>query len=698
MRYQLAGFEIDTVNRLVTKADHLLPVEPQVFNLLVFFCEHPLQVIDVSDISLTFYHQKKAPAALIADIAKLHFLLEENPKKPKLLECIGYKQYRLLEKPQEKISLSFPSTSTQTPAQNKRSTSHKQTPNYQVKKRSNRKIWLWALTSISIFAICATLLSWHQENSKEAITTLAKQEQPIIKLDGASYAPKLSSKNGRFVFLHKTPNADNSQVYLGHIDNSPAKALTDDGFYYMDAIIANNAVYATRFNNLSERKCDIVKIALTGNKTDVIKACSAHALTKLDYSPNTEALFFNLREEQDQPYTIYSYSLETGQTNPVTQESHNKQSYGDYLFNYNVHNNQLAVMEHLVDGSSLLKVIDLADNRKTEFDKFQSPSGISWLDTDQLMISDDSGVNLYDLTKKQKRVISDDGNITQLSSVAHDNQFAFVENQYQVNLHQYDLTLQTLALPTAVTESDAMNYKPVFANTSSSILFLAKKHQNESLFIKNNQGQLFDLGIPEPIEFYTNFVWAPDDSAILASVNGKLFIKSLQQKHWQQLHTEHDQIHHVQYTANSEFVFSSKKSGDWQLWQGNTDGLPAKQLTKSGGYSSQYDKVNNHIYFTKFHIDGLYLLDQARNVEQKVDANFPLNLWAHWQIRNQNLYVQRNRAIEKIALSSFAVVDLYDLSNIVANYFSISRNEHLLVVDKIERSETYIWLGDVITQ
>ncbi len=61
MRYQLAGFEVDTINRLVTKADHLISIEPQVFNLLVFFCEHPQQPIELKNLSKRFYHEKKVP-------------------------------------------------------------------------------------------------------------------------------------------------------------------------------------------------------------------------------------------------------------------------------------------------------------------------------------------------------------------------------------------------------------------------------------------------------------------------------------------------------------------------------------------------------------------------------------------------------------------------------------------------------------
>ena len=697
MRYQLAGFEVDTINRLVTKADHLISIEPQVFNLLVFFCEHSQQPIELKNLSKRFYHEKKVPPSLIADMAKLHYLLEEDPSNPSLLVSIGYQRYQLMQHPIKKASVGLNMNEPITTPPPKKPT-QTTIPTYQTKPKAKRKLFAKAMIVLMLIAGGAFVLPWQNYLQPEQGYVLAKQTEPVISLSGTSFSPKFSKATSSFVFLHKSPKKNNAQVFLGYTDNTPSKALTNDAYFYMDAVFANNQVIATRFNNLKDRDCEIVNISLIGEPPSIIRPCAKQAMTKLEYANDTHTLFYNYREHAEQPYGIFALSLSDGKNTRITESSSSKVSYGDYLFNYNQQSGELAVMEHLVDGSSLLKIVNPQQQTQTSYQRFQSPSGMSWLSNQQIIVSEDTGVIMFDLSAQEKSLIDNNTDVSQLTTTNRQNTVAFVEDQYQVNIHQYEINEQQLAAHHAVTHSKAMNYKPVFANTTSSILFLAKNSQHESLYIKNNQGLVFDIGLPEPIKFYSNFVWSPDDSKILASINGKLFVKALSQKHWQQLYTQFNTIHHVTFLNKTDFIFSSKQAGSWQLWQGTSNQQDPFQLTVNGGYSSQYDDNNNHLYFTKYHIDGLYMLDLERNVEQKVDATFPLNLWDKWQIRNENLYVQKNRSIEKIALASLATIDLYDLSGVAANHFSVSRNEHLLVVDQVENSTSNIWIADVILQ
>jgi len=84
-------------------------------------------------------------------------------------------------------------------------------------------------------------------------------------------------------------------------------------------------------------------------------------------------------------------------------------------------------------------------------------------------------------------------------------------------------------------------------------------------------------------------------------------------------------------------VFTSAKSGTWQIYKQNLEGGAPSQITKGGAFSAAFGP-DGTLYFTKYYRDGLWQRDSATGEETQRIANMTTGPFRQWELTEQGVY------------------------------------------------------------
>jgi hypothetical protein len=363
---------------------------------------------------------------------------------------------------------------------------------------------------------------------------------------------------------------------------------------------------------------------------------------------------------------------------------------GDYLFSLSPNGNKIAIFEYQQDGGAMLKIVDLSNTKAVKhYQTFYSVSGIDWLNKQTILISDNEGIESFDLRTNKRQKLLQAKNITQAKYSQHLSLLSYVRFDTTRNIHQ--LTHKGTKQTEALTHSAYVNLHPNYANTSDALVYLSTDSGKLDVQLIDHQGKVSTLYFPMPIKHIGNVKWAKDDSFILASINSKLFQYSLKSAQWQEIRINLKNIHYVEVMNNQYAIVSSDQSGDWQLWAVELVSGITKKITKNGGYSANYIASNNTLLVSKYSQEGLFQLNLDTQSETKIKDNFKITDWNKWQVRGDNVYYWQNNYIVKNNLNNDAETRMWEVNEPNTYFFSINFNEDKLAYKVTEHEKSSIW-------
>ena len=677
MQFIFREFIVDNSLFLIKKNGLRQEVEPRVFELLVYFCQHPNVPVSRDELIEHVWQQRTVGyAAINRAVSELRKILENEPSAPEIIITISKVGYQftispeivnLLEHEQEVLNL----------------------------KTKRVKPGIASFYSL-IFITLAIMILYLAMPPPETELLSNLPERPLTSLKGTAFRATLSKDGADLLFIHKEKANSLAKVWLQRKD-SPSQQLTDDNYYYTFAIFgANNQVIASRFNNLHQRKCEIVSIDLRSYKVTPIFDCAERALTKLAYSSKRNVLFFNFRTEVNSPFSIYAYQLTTARLQQITFPYSDGNVRGDHMLSLSPKEDRLAVFEYQKNSKSLLKVVQLSDN-ETDYHEheFTVSSTMSWLNNDQIVVSDDKGIHAYHLNNKTIQFLTTNSSVGSLSANPLLGAIIFDKGVTVANIYQYAINNETTSTSEQpVTFSSFLNYQPQFANLSKKTAYISTDDGNIAIMIQPEQGQKYKAYFKDEITGLVNFHWSPDDSHLVATINNQLHLFSEKDKQWKILIPEQDNIHYVHFSNNENILFSSDISGDWQIWRLHINSEQLTQLTEKGGYSAQGDLDNNYLYLTKFNYSGLYRLNLITGEEEKLITDFQLTSWKKWQIRANTIYYVAEKSIDAFDIILNTKRSVMTHKERAPLSFSVSFDEQYIQREIIEESNANIWLID----
>jgi len=145
--------------------------------------------------------------------------------------------------------------------------------------------------------------------------------------------------------------------------------------------------------------------------------------------------------------------------------------------------------------------------------------------------------------------------------------------------------------------------------------------------------------LPLPFEFgFRRFEISQNGEAILFERKGVLYEFDLISHAMEPLILEEHKAYVANYhTDQNKIIYSSNKTGQWQLWQFDKTSKKHLQLTQHGGYSGYL--ANGKLIYSKRNQPGLWQYDEGQ--EQLLIEDFENINWLNWRVINNKVYFYR---------------------------------------------------------
>lgn len=716
MQYTFASFVVNESSVLLTKNNQIIELEPKIFSLLCYFCQNPQRAISRDELIEQVWDGRiVSNAAINRAIGELRKIVEEDVKKPSIITTVSKVGYAfnanvvIKENPANTSSSSnditpkiAPKIAPKVESNTIEKTQIKENKKRESPQKSDRSPWRRLFTFLILavtllmagYLIFSSQLFDQNHHTAQSIELDNKSKAPLTHIKGMSFRPQLNHKNS-LLFLHKTPSSKSTQLWIQQ-QGQKAEALTDDSYYYTWAIWGGDStVFASRFNNLAERHCEVVKIDINTLASQKVFDCGERALTYLAFDPRSNTLYFNDRNSVSEPYVIKSIKLNTQRIQQITLPPPDGNSRGDFLFALSPSYQQLAIFEYQQDGGALLKTLPLSSPAQvTKHKAFHSVDSLAWVDEHNLVIAEHSGIQSYNLTSQKITSLIESENVTQATYSAPTNTLAYVRFDSTQNIYAAKLAKDSSATTSnhsALTSSPYLNFMPVFANNSNQLAYFSTDSGELAIQLQNSKQDERILKLPETIRHFGNIVWSQDDSAIFASINSKVFRYDLASKSWQVLDMPLSRIHFIEVIDNKNIIVSSDDGGDWQLWQVNLVDMDKKQVTEFGGYSAHYADKTDELFYSKYSQTGLYRKKVSSNEEALFSEAFAITDWNKWQLRGSNLYFWQNDGIVSTDTTSGEQQLVWPFKQSEFGYFTISSDETTISFSLLEESKAGIW-------
>lgn len=697
MRYAFGCIVVDTEQFLLIKRNITLECEPRVFELLVFFCQHPQEAIPRELLVNEVWRGRiVSDAAVNRAVGELRKLIEDIPSKPQWIKTVSKVGYRLAvtptamdkqlvdnESPESKTAeiektLEVPSESVASEGVTNLSLVKNIAPQSYLKSKHVVVLLVVMLMGIFSYNLINTL------KTPDAIEII--ERQPATSTMGSAFNPFYSSVNDTLYYLQRSEKAPYAQVY-SQKGTDIAQNISQDSSYYTDVITdAEGNIYASRLNNLEARHCEIAIFDSSHHKFVKLIDCGKRVVTQLVTDERKNRLIYRYRASVSEPYAVFSYQLDTGRKEQITHPTQLGNDIGDYVFSLSKDDLTLAIVEYDGNGVDKLKLVDLNNNNtRVNVPFINNVYGLIWRNEHQLLVSNDEGLFVFDTQRFTLEAIEQSDQFGRLIGDTDNEKFFTERGQTTANIYKYVITNK---LSEPLTESSAISQTPKLGNRSNVLAFISNRSGQIGIYIEEEGKPVITAKFGEPIEYVTAMSWSPDDDMLIVSMNNGLYLYSVANKTWQNLAVEFSKIHHVAFVGES-VMFSAEVDGKWNIWQLSLANQDIKQITTKGGYSVQGNA--QRIFYTKFSQPGLYQFDLISQKETLIIQSYPIAGWRHWQLRDEQIYFLQNKKYQVLNLTTNEIKSLHRFNNNMPFSCEIAFSHEFFACEKVEVNTSNIW-------
>ncbi len=274
---------------LLDEAGNQVQLEPKIHQLLLYFCQHPQQVVSRDEI---IQHINKG--VVVSDnavnkmVAKARQMLQDDPKNPRFIKTIPKQGYCFV------AGAVLSSTAKLGGA---------------ISANSHKTKW-GLLVSIP-FVLIALLLLLFRDPEPPAL--LNSKIVPMTNQQGVEFAPNLSPNGEMLAYVRHSPQLGIHQWWLSDTGSSTAGL----------ALPINNKLSPIAWYPDSERllyveyegdSCQVKRLNIVGAElaSESVFDCGKQVISQLLLAPDDKSFYFVMRESFEDPWLIYFYDASSG--------------------------------------------------------------------------------------------------------------------------------------------------------------------------------------------------------------------------------------------------------------------------------------------------------------------------------------------------------------------------------------------------
>ncbi|WP_213995540.1 winged helix-turn-helix domain-containing protein [Arsukibacterium sp.] len=695
-QWQLGQLIFDPQRRTLQRAGQQCTLEPKQAQLLLLLAEHAAEpvsreqlinqvwqgrVVSESAINRAVSLLRKACASLdpatdyIATIPKLGYcLLPEARLHSAVTETAG----------QAGTAPLIPPLNVARPAQSATRLAEKPP----TASRHRQAMWL-----LVAFVFVIAVAGWVWRQSVPAVDTVPQQvliPEPLTSFDGAEFDIS-SSADGQLLY-HRRDAQGRVQLWLRSKQQdrpliaTPVQAL--NGSISPDG---RKLVY----RRLDGNQCQIMLLPVRPASPErALFDCPTDSAFEASWSPDSEHFFYRLRQSKTQPYLVYRYQLAT--TNQQQLTLADPASFnGAIALAVAADGQQLAIASYLTAQRSRLSLFQLANGQPPQLqhttDLDIAVVDLSWPAGQPLILAASNQLYTLAADYSLQHYFYSQQPVNSITSTAQHLYFASQQQQADIwrqPLQDADTDTGGNAVP--LIYSSRLDILPRVNQQDTEMLFLTTRQGVHQIWRKPHNGAEHMLAaLPAPAGF-VRLSWSNDQRSIYFSQQGAVYQLELADGQLSQLFSAEHQAYVVNRGPdNNSLIYSSNKTGDWQLWRYQLQGETHQQLTTQSGYSGY--QVGDTLYYSKFHQDGLWQLDLANGEEQLLLADFDKINWLNWQLQGESIvYYQPGAGIFRKSLAAETEPELLlAQSPELVHHYSVSNRAIYFVKRQLPQGDIY---------
>lgn len=648
--FKLAQFRVDPARNRIADGDAVHQVEPKVMAVLLCLCRYQGAVVSKETLFAEVWPDTAiGNEVLTRAISELRRMLADDAKKPRFIETIFKKGYRLMRPPEPILpAINAIRGSVVKDALSK--------PEKQPIKHRNP--WLWIAVAF-VFMGMATfwLLQKRQANFDGRIIAELSRPMPITTLAGHEYRSPVSPDGHRIAFVWEGDDGrDEYDIYLKTIDEEGAVQFTETAGGEDFPAWSPDGKYLAYCRKTADGSGLYLKPVIGGEERLLLSIPGC--FHGLDWSPDGTKLAYGAHSSIDQPKQIFSMAIDDLQ--PVALTHPVPGCNGDELPAWQEQGLGLAFVRVWNHGgeedlfylplNELGRPID--SPKRMTFDR-QPISGISWLPRGRgiVMISSRDGYS------RMWQVSMPSGDVVQLPIASYfmmdpyvhpdGSMVTYTEKVVEQNIWAKTLDSDTEDEGERIIFSTYMDLSPVFSPDGTRLAWLSYRSGHMEVWMSGVDGRN-----PQQVSRFqgariSSPKWSPDGQHLIVTQtrlgNSDICRVSMVGGLVENLTDDPAREENGFFSPDGQWLyFASNRNGSWQLWRKHMASQALEQVTQQGGFSGSL-RANGDLVFTKFGVQGIWLQDGVDGSESPLVERFPHRYHGHWLLwRDDLLYLQWN--------------------------------------------------------
>lgn len=486
--------------------------------------------------------------------------------------------------------------------------------------------FIFSFVSITLLAV---LYYWLNPQSTQVSFN---KHSRITAQFGAEYGLSVDNQANNILYQQFDNKTLSNQVYLVKKASNTQK-LNIDHQIYNAAISPNGQLVAMSYK--VDEQCYLGFYEFSTQSIHNIQKCASDSFSKFTWHWNSDTIYFRNRSDKTQAYIVNKYNIKTERKSLITLPPSHSNLKGDYLLDHHPNKNWLLIARYIDENNTQLLILDSFTNEtKYSYKLAHHIDALAWLNKQFASFADNGAVYLINvLTGEVQLKFKNSHTINSMDSTV--NQLFFSSFEHSSNIFKQNIATGTRV---AINTDNVITQLPKIRNNGQ-LSYLSNK---QSIFQWQISGDENISSLPINLPFklgFDRYEWSHDGRYILLTKQGAIYQIDADNDEIQQLTQNEIGAFVVNYDPNGNIIYSSSRSGQWQLWLYKVKDKTHEQLTQFGGYSGRIK--GNYLYFTKFNTNGLWQLDLLNGEEQLLIADVDIINWLNWQLINNNIYFYR---------------------------------------------------------
>ena len=683
-KLQIGAWLVDPLALTLQKGEQIVKVQPKIIQLLNYLAKFPDEVLLREDLIANVWPEVSATDDTLNNmIGKLRRVLVADNECQQYIETIPKKGYCL----KANVSIATVNHNNQ----------------------SAKKLTVISLITITSFFLLYYLyfnyfssppaaFDFNQNYSVESVTS--HQELEIF--------PTLSPNSKQIAFIRAAKGLQTNKLIIKQLTSGDERELNDIAGLYGNPVWSNDGKQIA-YIHMNGSTCTIRIVEVLGGPSHFISECSGELIRTMRKSllwhHQNNSLIFTKSSINKGVLALYNFDLETKQLTKLSSPPINV--IGDANPATSANGKLIAFTRTNNSGVDNIIVLDLTNNKETEY-PLKSPTvlGLDWLDDSSIIfVSDDNNRSeLMVLNIKNGKEYFTRINGTGLlhpsfNKTSKNLVFADLQSNANIVIKQRigesEATLVT-ELPSSKFERDA-----IFSPNGKIVVYIRILENGSELWLYDLDKQQHKRLVKPENTLFKHISFSPDNSKIvLMAIKDKtssIQVYDFNRQHFFKLDTAtiEKPLNPTWSTDNKQVLFTSKKEGEWLIWQTSIENTELTLLTEQGGNVVKADEEGKVIYFSRQGQTGLWQLPLSNlsaiptKLTEKINVPFQ-----SWKFVSGVFYYLKRESIPSTQIVSYEPksdkVALYFQSNAAFNYFDV--HDDLIVTAEIKEFTADIYL------